>query len=307
MKIKKIRIENFRSFVDQEIPLSRYTCLVGPNGAGKSTVLCALNVFFREQDNSATNTNKLCDEDFFARDTSKPIRVTVTFDNLSDLAKQELADYVRQDELVVTAEAQYDGATGVAEVRHFGQRPGMEEFRPFFDAQKANAKADELNTIYGELQKRFPDLPAARSKDAKVEALINYESQHPDKCTLLPSGDNFYGINSTGKLAPFVQWVYVPAVKDAGQEGQEAKNTAFGRLIARTVRNRTHFDEEIKALREETLAKYQELLDKNRDCLNRISESLQNRLKSWAHANVRIGMEWISDPNKSIQVALACP
>lgn len=303
MRIKKLRIENFRSFSDQEFALNRYTCFVGPNGAGKSTVLCALNVFFKEQDSSATDTSKLCDEDFFARQTDKPIRITVTFDDLSNEAKSELSDYVRQDELVVTAEAQFDPDSGIAQVRHFGQRLGMAEFRPYFEAMKVNANAVELNGIYSKLQETFTDLPAARSKDAKADALRQYESEHHDKRVLIPSDDNFYGINSTGKLAPFVQWVYVPAVKDAGQEVQEAKNTAFGRLIARTVRSRTNFDEDIRALKQETLTKYKELLEKNRASLNNISESLQKRLEAWTHPNVRIGMEWLSDPNKSVQVA----
>lgn len=118
MRIKKLRVENFRSFSDQEIELNRYTCFVGSNGAGKSTVLRALNVFFKEQDSSATDTSKLCDEDFFGRQTDKPIRITVTFDDLTDEAKSELSDYVRQDELVVTAEAQFDPQTGIAQVRH---------------------------------------------------------------------------------------------------------------------------------------------------------------------------------------------
>lgn len=303
MKIKKIHIQNFRSFSDQEFELNRYTCFVGPNGAGKSTVLCALNVFFKEQDSSATNTSNLCDEDYFDRKIDRPIQITVTFDDLSDQAKKELADYVRQNELVVTTEAIFDNESGLGNVRHFGQRLGMADFRPFFDATKANAKADVLNKIYTTLKETYTDLPIARSKDAKIEALRRYELDCPSKCTLIPSEDNFYGINSTGKLAPFIQWVYVPAVKDAGQEGQEAKNTAFGKLIARTVRSRTNFDQELDSLKQETLSKYQELLDKNRTGLDAISAALQKRLESWAHPNVRIGMEWLSDPSKSVQVA----
>lgn len=303
MKIKKLRIENFRSFSDQEFELNRYSCFVGPNGAGKSTVLCALNVFFKEQDSSATDTSKLCDEDFFARQIDKPIRITVTFDDLSERAKTDLADYVRQNKLVITAEAIYDEVSGLGHVRHFGQRLGMAEFRPFFEAIKSNARAEELNNIYTALQETFTDLPAARSKDAKAETLRQYESEHPDDCALIPSEDNFYGINSTGKLGPFVQWVYVPAVKDAGEEGQEAKNTAFGKLIARTVRSRTNFDNELNSLKQETLTKYKDLLEKNRAGLDAISESLQKRLEAWAHPNVRIGMEWLSDPSKSVQVA----
>jgi putative ATP-dependent endonuclease of OLD family len=303
MKIAKLRIENFRSFIDQEFGLDRYACFVGPNGAGKSTVLCALNVFFKEQDSSVTETTRLCDEDFFGRQTSQPIRITVTFDDLSDQATKDLGDYVRQNELVVTAEAVYDEETGIGHVRHFGQRLGMQQFRPFFEAMKAGANAPKLTEIFDGLRATYTDLPNPRSKDDKANALHEYESQRPELCVLIPSEDNFYGINSTGKLGPFVQWVYVPAVKDAGQEGLEAKNTAFGKLIARTVRSRTNFDEQLNSLRQETLTKYRELLDTNRAGLDQISESLQNRLKAWAHPNVRIGMEWLSDPAKSVQVA----
>ncbi|WP_218314909.1 AAA family ATPase [Halomonas sp. 18071143] len=41
--IHHIRIDNFKSLVDFEIGLSRFSCLVGLNGAGKSTVLQALD------------------------------------------------------------------------------------------------------------------------------------------------------------------------------------------------------------------------------------------------------------------------
>lgn len=303
MKIKSIRIENFRSFVDQEIPLNDYSCFVGANGAGKSTVLCALNVFFKEQDSSATDTQKLCDEDFFRRNTVDPIRITLTFTDLSEEAKTELADYVRQDEIVVTASATFDAASQVAVVRHYGQRLGMEQFRGFFDAVKQGVRAGELNGIYSELQELYPDLSDARSKDAKIDELHRYESEHPDECVLIPSEDDFYGINSTGKLAKFVQWVYVPAVKDASEEGQESKNTALGRLIARAVRSRTSFDEELEGLRRETLEKYQTLLDKNREGLDRLTESLQSRLASWAHPDVKIDLAWLTDEKKSVQVA----
>jgi predicted ATP-dependent endonuclease of OLD family len=46
MKIKSVRIRNFRSIKEQTIEFDDYTCLVGANGSGKSNVLHALNVFF---------------------------------------------------------------------------------------------------------------------------------------------------------------------------------------------------------------------------------------------------------------------
>ena len=302
MKIKSIRIENFRSFQDETISLNKYSCFVGPNGAGKSSVLAALNVFFREQASSATDISKLPDEDYFYKNISHPVRITVTFDDLNQGPQEELSDYFRQGELVVTAVAIFDSNTGFGQVRHFGQRSGMAEFRRFFEAEKVGAKASDLSVIYDEMRQEFPDLPNPRSKDDKAAALRNYEAARPERCVLIPSEDNFYGVNSTGKLAPFVQWVYVPAVKDAGEEGQESKNTALGKLIARAVRTRTNFDAELEVLKTETLARYSELLDRNRASLTEISQALQRRLEAWAHPDVRLGMEWLSDPNKSVVI-----
>lgn len=300
MKIKSIRLENFRSFRDETISLNKYSCFVGPNGAGKSSVLAALNVFFREQASCATDISKLTDEDYFCKQTTNPIRITVTFDDLSQEAKAGLSDYVRQNELVVTAEAVFDSTTGFGQIRHYGQRSGMSEFRRFFDADKRGAKANELSGIFEEIRQEFVDLPNPRSKDEKAAALRAYEQARPERCILIPSEDNFYGVNSTGKLAPFVQWVYVPAVKDAGEEGQESKNTALGKLIARAVRTRTNFDTELEELKTETLEKYSELLERNRASLAEISQALQRRLEAWSHPDVRLGVEWLSDPNKSV-------
>jgi energy-coupling factor transporter ATP-binding protein EcfA2 len=302
MKIKSIRIENFRSFVDQEIPLNQYSCFVGANGAGKSTVLCALNVFFKEQDLSATDTQKLCDEDFFEGKTEKPIRITLTFDDLNDKAKEDLSDYVRQDELVVTAEAEYDVDTGSATVRYYGQRLGFESFRHFFETEKGGGKVADLKKIYAGLRGELDDLPAATTKAGMSDELRKYESDRADECVLIPSEDNFYGVNSTGKLAKSVQWVYVPAVKDAGDEGLEGKNTAIGKLITRVVRSKTAFDEAIESLKQKTLAEYEKLLKENTEGLNSLSDSLEKRLASWAHPNVKIEMAWLSDQSKSVQV-----
>jgi predicted ATPase len=39
MKIKHIKVDNFKSLVGFELPLAKFSCLVGLNGSGKSTVL----------------------------------------------------------------------------------------------------------------------------------------------------------------------------------------------------------------------------------------------------------------------------
>lgn len=302
MKIASVRIQNFRGFRDETIQFNDYTCLVGENGAGKSTVLNALNVFFQEQDGASTDTKKLTAEDFTVRDTSEPIEITVTFTKLSDAAKQTLAAYVRADQLVVTAKASFDEEQQEAEVKHFGQRLGMEKFKQFFEAVKRNAKKTELDKIYGDIQATYTDLPPGKSKDAKVENLQEYEAERPEECTLLPSEDNFYGYQGSGKLSKFIQYVYVPAVKHATDEERETKDSAIGRLVDRVVRSKTDFDERLTQLRDKTLDEYKTILADNRSGLDELSKTLQDRLQSWAHPSAKVQMDWVTDEKKSVQV-----
>jgi len=39
MRITKLEVQNFKSLVDFQLPLAKFTCLIGLNGSGKSTVL----------------------------------------------------------------------------------------------------------------------------------------------------------------------------------------------------------------------------------------------------------------------------
>lgn len=301
MKIKSVRVQNFRSFQDETIHLNRYSCFVGPNGAGKSNVLSALNAFFRDQ-NSATDVSKLVNEDYFGKNTDNPIRITVTFDDLSRQATAALSGYVRQGELIVTAEAKFEPATKTGIIKHYGSRLGLRPFARFFAVEKAGGTATQLTEIYNELKAQFGELSAQSSKEKRANALREYEAAHPDQCESIESEDNFYGFNSTGKLSPFVQWIYVPAVKDAGEEVQEAKDTVLGKLVARVVRTKTTFDADIEALKNLAIEKYKEIMANNQAALSQLSQALQRRLEEWAHPNVKLGMEWIADPAKAVSL-----
>ncbi len=239
MRILSVRIENFRSFDDETMPLNNYACLVGPNGAGKSTVLTALNVFFRESENPPTDPSQLDQEDFHCKHTDQQIQITVTFTDLDDEARKDFSDYVRQGQLVVSAVARFDGATGKAQVKQYGQRRGMCEFAPFFEDVAAGKKVSELKEIYAGFCNKWPDLPARSSKAEMTKALHAFESARPDKCELISSEDQFYGFSKgANRLAKHIQWAYVPAVKDATSEQVEAKNSVLGMLLARTVRTK---------------------------------------------------------------------
>jgi putative ATP-dependent endonuclease of OLD family len=302
MRIKSIHISNLRAIADATVQLDDYTCFVGANGAGKSTVLFALNVFFREVDGQGNAITSLSAEDFHKRDTSNPIEITVWFDQLSADAREDFKEYVRQNVLVISAKAVFDDQIGRAEIKQYGQRLAMEEFAGFFRKLGDKAKVEDLRSVYGELSQKF-ELPKASTGNAMVEALRSYEAIRPDVCKLIPSEDQFYGVSKgTGRLQKYIQWVYVPAVKDASSEQSEGKATSLGKLLARTVRAKVNFTEDVSRLAQQARETYQQLLTDSQKQLEEVSTALNTRLMQWAHPEASLTLHWHQDPEKSVKV-----
>lgn len=303
MKIRSLRIENFRAFKDETIDFDDYTSFVGPNGVGKSTVFHALNLFFRQKKDVQTDLLKLSASDFHHSNTELPIKITVTFTDFSDQAKEDLSDYIRQDKLIVTAIAHYDSVTEKADVKQYGNRLGLEDFRKFFEAEKNRAKATELKAIFKDFREKRPGITNATSKADMIASLHEFENANPDLCTLIPSEDQFYGVSrGVNKLEPHIQWIFVPAIKDATEESEESTRSALGQLLSRTVRSKVSFDDSIRELRNNVRQEYQKLLDAEQKTLDDISGSLQNRLSNWAHPNITASIQWKQDPDKSIKI-----
>ena len=293
MRIESVGIKNFRAFKDCTIHFDDYTCLVGANGVGKSTVLAALNVFFGYQDGNATDVRNLADEDFFQKDTSEPIEIKVTFGDLSDEAREDFKHYVRGNKLIVTARAEFSESG--AGIRQDGSRMGIGKFRPFFEAQSAKDK----KAVYEDLSGSFTELPKWSSAAAGQEALNSFEQSHPDLCEELESESQFYGFSKGANLLEkHIQWVYVPAVKDAATEELESKNTAFSKLLDRAVRSKVEFGDQIEDLRNSTLAQYQKLIEAENGALSELSSSLQERLQDWGNPRATVSIAWYQDPAK---------
>ncbi len=303
MKIESVRIENFRGFSDETIYFDSFSCLIGPNGAGKSTVLAALNVFFRQYKDSKTDLSKLSSDDFHHNNIDSPIKITVTFHDLSKQAKDDLADYVRQDKLIVSAIAKYDAGNERAEVRQYGNRLGMEEFRKYFEADKQGESAATLRDIYADLSSRHSGLGKATTKAAMASALQDFEANNPELCITIPSEDQFYGATKgANRLAPHLQWVFVPAVKDITEESQESKTSGLGQLLARTVRSKVNFSEKLAKLQEGLRREYQAMLDEEQSVLDGLSGSIELKLKEWAHPAVTAKVLWTQESEKSVKV-----
>jgi len=303
MRLRKLRIENFRSFKDETISFDDYTCLVGPNGAGKSAVLTALNVFFRNTASSATNVNTLSEEDFHHRSTGAPVKITLTFEDLSEAAKKDLQLYVRHGQLTVFARAGWDDDAGNAVVKQYGARLVMKEFAPYFEADSSGARVTDLKATYGKIREEFPGLPEPGTKAAMGQALRDYEEQHLEQCELLDEANQFYGWSKGANLLDkYIQWVYVPAVKDASTEQEEGSRTALGQLLERTIRTKVNFREPIDELKKRLEADYREIIGKEQSVLTELQGSLEKRLRSWANPSANVALKWHYDPNRSLVV-----
>jgi len=303
VKIESVRIKNFRCFSDQTIHLRDYACLLGANGSGKSTVLAALNLFFRQSKDSKTDLVRLSVDDFHHKNIAEPVEITLTFTDLSPEARKDLEGYARQGKLIVSARAEYDAASETAEVLQFGSRLGIEEFREYFEADKNKAAASDLKDIYNRLKKSRSDLPSAGSKTAMVSALQEFESNNPDECVPIRSNDQFYGATKgANRLAPHIQWVFVPAVKDITEESEESKTSGLGQLLNRTIRSKVNFSQRIESLRRDVREEYQQMLQQEQTVLSELSGSLETKLKDWAHPNASVKVLWTENSEKSVRV-----
>jgi hypothetical protein len=151
---------------------------------------------------------------------------------------------------------------------------------------------------------KHENLPAPGIKQAMIDALHNCEAERPEECVLIPSEDQFYGFSKgANRLAKYIQWVFVPAVKDACDEQLEAKKTALGILLERTVRTKVTFKEPLDNLREEFSGEYQAILDAQQSSLKELSDSLTRRLGEWAHPDTSLKLEWQNDQLNSIKIA----
>jgi putative ATP-dependent endonuclease of the OLD family len=142
-----------------------------------------------------------------------------------------------------------------------------------------------------------------KTKDAMYQTLREYEAERADQCEVIPSEDQFYGVSKGANLLEkYVQWIFIPAVKDACEEQSETKGGALGKLLARTVRAKVNFSATLQTLVETARDQYKKMLDDNEVALKEVSDALQTRLAEWAHPAATLRVAWQEDSSKAVKV-----
>jgi putative ATP-dependent endonuclease of the OLD family len=142
------------------VPVSHLTAFVGANGMGKSTILRAVNLFH-------ASMPQLTSEDWFNKETTPKIEITLTFKELSAEAKTRFAAYLQGDELSVTRIFAM-GPNGKVSDTYHGAMLRHAAFAPLWTLSATQLKAEYNKLIAQEAYRA--ELPAYSSADAAKQA-----------------------------------------------------------------------------------------------------------------------------------------
>jgi predicted ATP-dependent endonuclease of OLD family len=206
---------------------------------------------------------------------------------LTEAECQDFGHYARNASLKFFIRATSDVEDLSIECR--GIRYGLKEFAPFFAATKAGDK----RPIYEQLKAEGLDLPKWTNQDAAAQALHDYENSQPDKLDEIESEDSAYGVaGPASKLRTYLDWMYVPAVKDVADETREAKNSAFSRLILRAVRSKIDIQAQLDQVSAQADQAVDEILAGATAALKEVGDELNHRFRELSSSRTDVGLDW---------------
>ena len=203
MLLSRVKVKNYRSLLDIDIPCSHLTAFVGANGMGKSSILQAINLFY-------SPNPQLTFEDWFNRDTKPEIEITLTFTELGEESKKRFAAYIQGEDLSSPENSRWpkrEGSRTPTMARHSDTPPSTRFGMP---------QRHKLKSEYNKLREQDPyktDLPAYSNQDNAKAALREWEGKHPGDCKLAPDDGQFFGFKQVGQgyLGDFSCLIFVPA------------------------------------------------------------------------------------------------
>lgn len=295
MKIKSIHVKNFRCLKDIFFPCDSLTVLVGRNGVGKSCLLKALNLFYHTD-------IEVAEQDYYDKDTSKEISITVNFSDLTELEKKLFNPYLEGDELSIEKVITYAPPRSVQ--KYHGTRYQNPEFEAF-----RNASGASLRTEYNKLREKseYKEFPTYQNKDLAEEVLEEWELSNKDKCKRIRDDGQFFGFQNVGKhrLEKYTKFIQIPAVQEASEEGIEQRGSIFEQIMEIVVKSTLAANEELTKLEMETQQKYAELIDPSK---NRNLQDLEKNLTKTLFYYVpdsEVKIQWVEEKGVELRVQRA--
>lgn len=241
MKIKSVRIKNFRALKDVQIEFEDITTFIGPNGAGKSSIMYALDWFF----NAYGKNNNLSDDDCNCNN-GEEISVEVIFNCLTEYDKEVLGTYVTdiEENLVIIKTR---GSSG--EERLSANSMGYRPFTEVKESKTAKEKKDTFNRLI-ETDGNLSTIQKATSKVDAETKMREFENSNRDLLSKVPShlSTDFFGFNGQGVMNNNFSFIFISANLRANEEANDDnKSSVISRIIESTI-NRKEADDKVNEL-----------------------------------------------------------
>jgi len=253
MKIKRLKISNWRSIKSLEIDGQDLMVIIGQNNHGKSNLLSAVLFFFGEIKSHELDFNYGSTELF----------VEITFSDLDANDKLTFRKYVTSANQIVVRKTAY--ISGNFEYKGYIENPTDEWL------QESNASAYTKREVAESLP-FYSFLPNSGriTKQHIIDAQLSYIEQHRQEITFEYQQEetNFLGLKTVAK-GIFGEVYFIPAVKEATDDFTSKETSAFGRLYADVI-----------AVMSETNSEWKD----TRNRLSKLFETL-NRLDSEGRPN----------------------
>ncbi len=274
MKIKKVKISNFRSIIDVEISFEKLMMFIGQNNHGKSNVLYGILFFFGEI--------KIQDLDFF--DGTDELYVEILFYDLDDDDKTTFNKYLTIENEILVRKTAY--RNGSFEYNGYIQNPQNECLQES-NATNYRSRESAQSLPFYDLLPSEGRLTIAIIQDAQKEYIQNNRDSIDFVYELEET--NFLGAKNVAQ-GMFGEVFFIPAVKSINEDLANNKTSLFTKLYSKVIELVTSSNADISTLKTQIntqfnkFKKYNEDNSENEDRpieLNDFENRLSGNLREW--------------------------
>lgn len=285
MKVRRLKIHNFRSIKDLDLKVPDMLVLLGPNNHGKSNVLSALEFAL------STSAKVQPDDLFMFRENGdNELWVEVTFEQLTEQESTTFARYLRTDGSVKIRKTARLRENGAADLAYNGY---LEQAAEWWLQAGAQERLGSREQVEREAE-AAPPLTALLEGGGRItrqrvqDFQDRYIQAHRDELTFsesLEEGPLLGQKNVAGGVLP--EFFLVPAVRDLSEEVKIRSSTTFGRLLQRAVREMAERDARLIDLRDrmrgliDDLNARPDVPPERASELARLELSISRELQSW--------------------------
>lgn len=218
MKIRKLKIKNFRGIGSAEIDIEDFTSFIGPNNIGKSTILHALNILL-------DNKKPTVDDWPNKRPSTQVMEIVCEFRDLEEWEKKKpaISGLLYEDRLIVRLSASWCSELDVLSSEYsvyctIGELPWSN-----FTEAKKNEEAKSCLDLLG-----ITKADEFKARHAELEAM--FKDKYPDSVVTTTDWHVKKFPNSLQQAVPHV--MYVPACFKIEDDLKSTANTPFSFLFS---------------------------------------------------------------------------